>query len=166
MDLTYPGAIKYLPVKKANRIVIAKLVDNPGYAETLIVSDEEEDFVPLMSGMMGGVAIRTVSKAIDIAARLYEGFPISEVTISHSKMTAQEAYSVIMGKSVNIPPRKVLRKRRLNGFTRIVQMRHEKRTQKSIGRKNSGAMNHSGTEANRFSAPRDLYIRRCKSGAQ
>lgn len=113
MNLTYPGVIKYLPVKKANRIVIAELMEKPGYAETLIVSDDEEDFVPVMSGMIECPAIRTVSKAIDVVARLYEGFPISEVTISHSKMTAQEAYSVIMGKSVNIPPRKVLRKRRL-----------------------------------------------------
>lgn len=111
MVLTHPGAIKYLPVKKANRIVIAKLMEKPGYAETLIVSDDEEDFVPVMLGMIACPAIRTVSEAVDAAARCYKGLPISEVSISHKEMTEQEAYSVIMGKNVDIPPKKVLRKR-------------------------------------------------------
>lgn len=111
MVLTHPGAIKYLPVKKANRIVIAKLMEKPGYAETLIVSDDEEDFVPVMLGMIACPAIRTVSEAVDAAARCYEWLPISEVSISHKEMTEQEAYSVIMGKNVDIPPKKVLRKR-------------------------------------------------------
>lgn len=107
------GAIKLLPVKNENRIVIAELMEKPGYAETLIVSDDEEDFFPLMWGMMGGAVIRPVSGAIDYAARSFKGLPVSVVTISHSKMTGQEAYSVIMGKSVDIPPKKVLRKRTL-----------------------------------------------------
>lgn len=38
------------------------------------------------------------------------------VTISHSKMAMQEAYSLIMGKKVDIPPKKVLMKRELQWY--------------------------------------------------
>lgn len=111
--LTLIGEIKKLPVRKANRIVIAELMEMPGCAETLIVSDTEEDFVPVKWAMTDSTVKRPVSEAISCASCAFRGFPIRVVTISHSKMTEQEAYSVIMGKNVDIPPKKVLEKRDL-----------------------------------------------------
>lgn len=113
MDTTLIGAIKYLPVRKVNRIVIAALTEKPGKAELLMVSDEEEDFVPVRNAFIGSVFVQPVNEMIDYAKRWYEGLPFSMVVISHSNMTEQEAYSVIMGKNVDIPPKKVLRKRYL-----------------------------------------------------
>ena len=113
MDLTMIGEIKKLPVRKANRIFIAELMEMPGCAETLIVSDAEEDFVPVKWAMTDSVVKRPVSEAIRCASCFHKGFPIRVVTISHTKMTEQEAYSVVMGKNVDIPPKKVLEKREL-----------------------------------------------------
>lgn len=113
MGTTLIGAIKYLPVRKVNRIVIAALTERPGDAELLMVSDEEEDFVPVRNAFVGNVFVQSVNEMIDYAKRWYEGLPFSMVVISHSNMTEQEAYSVIMGKNVDIPPKKVLRKRHL-----------------------------------------------------
>ena len=109
MGTTLIGAIKYLPVRKVNRIVIAALTERPGDAELLMVSDEEEDFVPVRNAFVGNVFVQSVNEMIDYAKRWYEGLPFSMVVISHSNMTEQEAYSVIMGKNVDIPPKKVLR---------------------------------------------------------
>lgn len=111
MDTTLIGAIKYLPVRNVNRIVIAALTEKPGKAELLMVSDEEEDFVPLKWAMMDSVVKMPVNEMIDYAKRWYAELPFSMVVISHTNMTEQEAYSVIMGKNVEIPPKKVLRKR-------------------------------------------------------
>lgn len=113
MGTTLIGTIKYLPVRKVNRIVIAALTERPGDAELLMVSDEEEDFVPVRNAFVGNVFVQSVNEMIDYAKRWYEGLPFSMVVISHSNMTEQEAYSVIMGKNVDIPPKKVLRKRYL-----------------------------------------------------
>lgn len=113
MDTTLIGAIKYLPVRKVNRIVIAALTENPGKAELLMVSDEEEDFVPVRNAFIGSVFVQPVNEMIDYAKRWYAELPFSMVVISHTNMTAQEAYSVIMGKNVDIPPKKVLKKRDL-----------------------------------------------------
>lgn len=107
------GEIKKLPVKKVNRIVIAALAEKPGIAELLLVSDAEEDFVPLKYIMSDSVIRRPVNEMIDCAKCCYAGLPFSMVVISHTKMTEQEAYPVIMGKSVEIPPKKVLEKRDL-----------------------------------------------------
>lgn len=98
MGTTLIGAIKYLPVRKVNRIVIAALTERPGDAELLMVSDEEEDFVPVRNAFVGNVFVQSVNEMIDYAKRWYEGLPFS---------------SVIMGKNVDIPPKKVLRKRHL-----------------------------------------------------
>ena len=89
------GEIKKLPVKKVNRIVIAALAEKPGIAELLLVSDAEEDFVPLKYIMSDSVIRRPVNEMID------------------TKMTEQEAYPVIMGKGVEVPSKKVLEKRDL-----------------------------------------------------
>lgn len=113
MSTTLIGAIKYLPVRKVNRIVIAALTEKPGKAELLMVSDEEEDFVPLKWAMTDSVVKMPVNEMIDYAKRWYAGLPFSMVVISHTKMTEQEAYSVVMGKNVDIPPKKVLAKRDL-----------------------------------------------------
>lgn len=113
MDLTLIGEIKRLPVRNVNRIVIAALTGKPGKAELLMVSDEEEDFVPLKWAMTDSVVKMPVNEMIDYAKRWYAGLPFSMVVISHTKMTEQEAYSVIMGKNVDIPPKKVLEKRDL-----------------------------------------------------
>ena len=107
------GEIKKLPVKKVNRIVIAALAEKPGIAELLLVSDAEEDFVPLKYIMSDSVIRRPVNEMIDCAKCCYAGLPFSMVVISHTKMTEQEAYPVIMGKSVEIPSKKVLEKRDL-----------------------------------------------------
>lgn len=113
MDLTMIGEIKKLPIKKVNRIVIAALAEKPGIAELLLVSDAEEDFVPLKYIMSDSVIRRPVNEMIDCTKCCYAGLPFSMVVISHTKMTEQEAYSVIMGKNVDIPPKKVLEKRDL-----------------------------------------------------
>ena len=113
MDLTLIGEIKRLPVRNINRIVIAALTEKPGKAELLMVSDEEEDFVPLKWAMTDSVVKMPVNEMIDYAKRWYAGLPFSMVVISHTKMTEQEAYSVVMGKNVDIPPKKVLAKRDL-----------------------------------------------------
>ena len=107
------GEIKKLPIKKVSRIVIAALTEKPGIAELLLVSDAEEDFVPLKYIMSDSVIRRPVNEMIDCAKCCYEGLPFSMVVISHTNMTAQEVYSVIMGKSVEVPSKKVLEKRDL-----------------------------------------------------
>ena len=107
------GEIKKLPVKKVNRIVIAALAEKPGIAELLLVSDAEEDFVPLKYIMSDSVIRRPVNEMINCAKCCYAGLPFSMVVISHTNMTAQEVYSVIMGKSVEVPSKKVLGKRDL-----------------------------------------------------
>lgn len=107
------GEIKKLPVKKVSRIVIAALAEKPGIAELLLVSDAEEDFVPLTYIMSDSVIRRPVNEMIDCAKCCYAGLPFSMVVISHTNMTAQEVYSVIMGKSVEVPSKKVLEKRDL-----------------------------------------------------
>lgn len=107
------GEIKKLPVKKVNRIVIAALAEKPGIAELLLVSDAEEDFVPLKYIMSDSVIRRPVNEMIDCAKCCYAGLPFSMVVISHTKMTEQEAYPVIMGKGVEVPSKKVLEKRDL-----------------------------------------------------
>lgn len=111
MDLTMIGEIKKLPVRKANRIVIAALTEKPGIAELLMVSDEEEDFVPLKYIMSDSVIRRPVNEMIDYSKCCYTGLPFSMVVISHTEMSEQEIYSVVMGKNVDIPPKKVLEKR-------------------------------------------------------
>lgn len=111
MDLTMIGEIKKLPVRKVNRIVIAALTEKPGIAELLMVSDEEEDFVPLKYIMSDSVIRRPVNEMIDYSKCCYAGLPFSMVVISHTEMSEQETYSVVMGKNVNIPPKKVLGKR-------------------------------------------------------
>lgn len=113
MSTTLIGAIKYLPVRKVNRIVIAALTEKPGKAELLMVSDEEEDFVPLKWAMTDSVVKMPVNEMIDYAKRWYAGLPFSMVVISHTNMTVQEVYSVIMGKSIEVPSKKVLEKRDL-----------------------------------------------------
>lgn len=113
MDTTLIGAIKYLPVRKVNRIVIAALTEKPGKAELLLVSDEEEDFAPLKWAITDSVVKMPVNEMIDYAKRWYAGLPFSMVVISHTNMTAQEVYSVIMGKSIEVPSKKVLEKRDL-----------------------------------------------------
>lgn len=113
MDLTMIGEIKKLPVKKVSRIVIAALAEKPGTAELLLVSDAEEDFVPLKYIMSDSVIRRPVNEMIDCAKCCYAGLPFSMVVISHTNMTAQEVYSVIMGKSIEVPSKKVLEKRDL-----------------------------------------------------
>lgn len=113
MDLTIIGEIKKFPVKKVSRIVIAALAEKPGIAELLLVSDAEEDFVPLKYIMSDSVIRRPVNEMIDCAKCCYAGLPFSMVVISHTNMTAQEVYSVIMGKSIEVPSKKVLEKRDL-----------------------------------------------------
>ena len=113
MDTTLIGAIKYLPVRKVNRIVIAALTEKPGKAELLLVSDEEEDFAPLKWAITDSVVKMPVNEMIDYAKRWYAGLPFSMVVISHTNMTAQEVYSVIMGRSIEVPSKQVLEKRDL-----------------------------------------------------
>lgn len=137
MDLTLIGEIKRLPVRNVNRIVIAALTEKPGKAGLLMVSDEEEDFVPLKWAMTDSVVKMPVNEMIDYAKRWYAGLPFSMVVISHTKMTEQEAYSVIMGKNVDIPPKKVLEKRDLQYLywdeNDEWKKRMEKRWQKEFG---------------------------------
>ena len=63
--------------------------------------------------MSDSVIRRPVNEMIDCAKCCYAGLPFSMVVISHTNMTAQEVYSVIMGKSVEVPSKKVLEKRDL-----------------------------------------------------
>lgn len=106
------GAIKFLPLKKKERVVIAELADEPGLAEILVVSDSEGDFVPLQD-MFGLRAIRVAQEtAQNDVARYYPGLPYSTVKISHKSMKQEDAYSLIMGKRVEIPPDSALCKRK------------------------------------------------------
>lgn len=95
--LTLIGEIKKLPVRKANRIVIAELMEMPGCAETLIVSDTEEDFVPVKWAMTDSTVKRPVSEAISCASCAFRGFPIRvPLPSTHRQLyTAHNLWSII-----------------------------------------------------------------------
>lgn len=96
------GVLTNRPLTDVNRIVIAELQERPGYAEILMVSDESNDFAPILFPMANFPAIFLKDGAAEHVKREYPKLPFSIVSISHTKMTQEEAYSVIMGKPVKL----------------------------------------------------------------
>ena len=67
-----------------------------------MVSDESNDFAPVLLPMANFAAIFLKDGATKHVKREYPNLPFSIVSISHTKMTREETYSVIMGKPVNL----------------------------------------------------------------
>ena len=96
------GVLTGCSLKDANRVVIAELQERPKYAEIHLVSDESNDFAPILFPMGNFAAIFLKDGAVEHVKREYPKLPFSIVSISHTKMTQEEAYSIIMGKPVKL----------------------------------------------------------------